>query len=483
MKQILDTFKWDKFSVEKIEKKHDIRGVAKREALVEEPCALSNGSITEGEVKQEGETYILNHQEKLRKYLDNVETNQNKLSSFLKQNHFEPIVNSLDAKFHSKANEKEIALNDLHNNYKTFKEEQNQFRKYHQISREPNSSTFGNTVKHLGLILVLFVAEVVMNGFMLQGALVGGPAEGISVAVAIAFLNCVASGLAGYYIFKKITHLEKKIKILWGIFALIYTTFIVYLNMCLGAYRSKSEEMFQKLYGSGSAGNSLSPEQSLEALSKVIKPWSGEIEFMFVGVILTFVGLFFAALSIISGFLYNDTYPGYGNVGQKVNNYRYKIRKSFTSYAKDISKLFSDHNKKLQETFDSIRNKELNYWDSNTNVIQKELVNYEQKVGAVERGSKHIIDEYRKENIKVRNSNPPSYFNNEFQLSEDVKDPIKVFPDVSFHYMSDEERENRKLKFLETIDQNFKNSEKEVEELQQSSINKQKELYEKYNTN
>ena len=108
MKQILDTFKWDKFSVEKIEKKHDIRGVAKREALVEEPCALSNGSITEGEIKQEGETYILSHQEKLRKYLDNVETNQNKLSSFLKQNHFEPIVNSLDAKFHSKANEKEI---------------------------------------------------------------------------------------------------------------------------------------------------------------------------------------------------------------------------------------------------------------------------------------------------------------------------------------------------------------------------------------
>ena len=155
----------------------------------------------------------------------------------------------------------------------------------------------------------------------------------------------------------------------------------------------------------------------------------------------------------------------------------------FEKYAKDISKLFSDHNKKLQETFDSIRDKELNYWDSNTNVIQKELVNYEQKVGAVERGSKHIIDEYRKENIKVRNSNPPSYFNNEFQLSEDVKDPIKVFPDVSFHYMSDEERENRKLKFLETIDQNFKNSEKEVEELQQSSINKQKELYEKYNTN
>ena len=35
MKQILDTFKWDKFSVEKIEKKHDIRGVAKRSKIMD----------------------------------------------------------------------------------------------------------------------------------------------------------------------------------------------------------------------------------------------------------------------------------------------------------------------------------------------------------------------------------------------------------------------------------------------------------------
>ena len=131
---------------------------------------------------------------------------------------------------------------------------------------------------------------------------------------------------------------------------------------------------------------------------------------MFVGLMLAFVGIFFAALSIISGLLYNDTYPGYGNVGKKVDKYRNQIRKTFKSYAKDISKLFAQHNIKLQETFDNIRNKELNYWDANTNIIQKEFVNYEQKINSVERGSQHIIDEYRKGNIKVRKSNPPAYF-------------------------------------------------------------------------
>jgi hypothetical protein len=49
--------------------------------------------------------------------------------------------------------------------------------------------------------------------------------------------------------------------------------------------------------------------------------------------------------------------------------------------------------------------------------------------------------------------------------------------------MSDQEREQKKLKFLSSIDQNFKQSEKDIEGLQNISINKQKELHEKYNTN
>ena len=49
--------------------------------------------------------------------------------------------------------------------------------------------------------------------------------------------------------------------------------------------------------------------------------------------------------------------------------------------------------------------------------------------------------------------------------------------------MSDQEREQKKLKFLNSIDINFKQSEKDIEELQNVSINKQKELHEKYNTN
>jgi len=49
--------------------------------------------------------------------------------------------------------------------------------------------------------------------------------------------------------------------------------------------------------------------------------------------------------------------------------------------------------------------------------------------------------------------------------------------------MSDEERENKKLKFSENIDLKFKQAEKEIEDLQKASRDKQKELHEKFNTN
>ena len=49
------------------------------------------------------------------------------------------------------------------------------------------------------------------------------------------------------------------------------------------------------------------------------------------------------------------------------------------------------------------------------------------------------------------------------EVAEHLNDPKKVFPDVSYHYMSDEERENKKLKFSENIDLKFKQAEKEIE--------------------
>ena len=64
--------------------------------------------------------------------------------------------------------------------------------------------------------------------------------------------------------------------------------------------------------------------------------------------------------------------------------------------------------KKLLETYNNIKNNELNYWDANANLIQKEFIGYEQKVDYASRGVNHIISELKNSKLENRGT---LYFN------------------------------------------------------------------------
>ena len=147
-----------------------------------------------------------------------------------------------------------------------------------------------------------------------------------------------------------------------------------------------------------------------------------------------------------------------------------------------IIKLSPLVDKKLIDTYNNIKNNELNYWDANANLIQKEVVNYGQKVAYASNGANHIIHEYRKENLKIRKSQAPGYFNQKWEAAQNQRDPKIVFPDTAFHYMTDEDREAQKLKISEELNVKFKQAQSELKALIKSAINKQKELHEKYST-
>ena len=187
-------------------------------------------------------------------------------------------------------------------------------------------------------------------------------------------------------------------------------------------------------------------------------------------------------MSLLDGFFYNDTYPGYGKTGQIANRYDDLIKKEKHFFAERVKQLLDDGNKDLQTTKDRILNTELNNWDSNTNLIQKEFSAYEQKFQDVEEKGKHIINEYRAENRRVRKTDSPKYFKDDFKLSNSKKDPKSVFTDVAFHYMDDQNREKKKIQISESIEDKFKFVEKEFEELVKLTEERQKEFNEKFNT-
>jgi len=480
MNKISETFKWDEIVIKDIEKKHDITLSAKRDGQNEHPPSVAETfSVTENEIKQECDTFVEKHASGLRNFLKSIEEKQNELSTYLQQNHFEPIYDKLKLEFDALAGKKQMLLADYKNSHNIYKEEKMQFQRYHQLSTEPNFATFGKTIKAFGLILFLLILEITANATLLSGALVGGQAAGFALAGSIAFINVFISCIIGYYIVKNVTHLEKTKKIFYGILTSIYTLVVIYLNACLGAYRSISEKLFNAQFSLDENAVKLTDQQISDSLNAAITPWS--IDFGFTGIVLTFIGISFAFISLIDGFIYNDSYPGYGKAGQKVNEFNELIKKETHLFAEEMNKLLDSGNKELQNKKDNILNNQLNAWDNNTNLLQKEFITYEQKTADAEKKYKHIITEYRAENKRVRKTDAPKYFQKDYMLSEDEKNPSIVFKEVAFHYLNDQEREKKKIDFSELIEKYFKVVEKEFETLVENSVDKQKLFHEKYN--
>ena len=476
MKRIIENFVWKDFKVAELEKKHNINERAIRDGSGDQPPENDKGNTAaENEILLESSNYLEEHTSKLREFLTNVENNQNELSAYLQRNHFDSDVNTLEADFNIIANKKKLTLSELNNKYTTYEEEKEQFKKIHQTFREPNSADKSKTNKSLLLIGALLTFEIVANSTILGSVLIGGPAEGFAVSAAVAFLNVIVSCLIGYNVVKNINHIEKPKKIFYGFLSGVYLIVITYINLGLGAYRSVAGSVATARQNRAP----FTPEEISAGFQEAVTFWN--VDFSFTGIVLTFVGISFAFISILDGLLYNDSYPGFGKTGQKVNKLKEDIMLSFHNYSEDVSNLFQKYNKILQDKYKNILDNDLNNWDSNTNLIQKEFVTFVSKVKDLEDKTGHMITEYRNKNKSIRKSPAPNYFGEKFSIDKDKKDISKIFEDVAYHYMIDKDREAKKIKFQEAIDLKFKKAEQAVEIIEKKSEEIQKNLYEKFN--
>jgi len=91
-----------------------------------------------------------------------------------------------------------------------------------------------------------------------------------------------------------------------------------------------------------------------------------------------------------------------------------------------------------------------------------------------------MLGEYRNENIRVRTTPAPTYFTNQYLISNEKKSPDKVFREVAFFYMDDPQRINKKLEYSSMIQEYFKKSQTEAEVLQKRSEDTQRDFNEVY---
>ncbi len=115
--------------------------------------------------------------------------------------------------------------------------ERESFRARHRIERPARLSSPGKVILKIGVLAILFIIEVMINGSFLAKANVGGLLGGAAQAVTFAALNIIASFLWGLVLIRLINRRNYILKLVGLLSFLAYIAFAVALNLTLAHLR------------------------------------------------------------------------------------------------------------------------------------------------------------------------------------------------------------------------------------------------------
>ena len=296
------------------------------------------------------------------------------------------------------------------------------------------------------VIAILFVIELKVNGNLLAPAMASGQREGMAIAAAVAGLNVFVSFAVGFYALKNFHHVQFTRRNISKIGLSIYLIFIVYLNWALGAYRAIHEatgaNLIDLITGTENTETTIQGSASL--------PWT--VDLTFTSLILVFVGIGFAFASLIDGYLFNDPYPGYGSVGKDRNENKKEINRIREHLSSEIRSILNNETRKTGENRDLIISNVLRKdWIPSITSLENTFEGYRRFSEQLSDALDHTIGEYRSINSMFRSDAEPEYWKDEngkvknkyYELSDDKKDPKRVFRDFAILYLDKDQIEKK----------------------------------------
>ena len=298
------------------------------------------------------------------------------------------------------------------------------FRKLHGINRQPKITTLTTQIVQIGIVILLFTIESFVNMELLATAI--GTKEGLAYSTSVAGLNVLLSAIVGYFVLKgAINYSSGSKKRLLDLFMYIYVTVIIYINCCLGAIRAIADKTNEQVSVSGlSIG---------DGTDNALLFWT--VDWTFQSLVLTFIGVLFAAISLIDAYLYNDAYPGYGDVAKKREHSRKIIRETIGNISNALVKItnkgFSKGNIDLKE----LTNKDLVTLNGLYSEITKLFTNYSNLSYSVQRGVNEMFETYRGLNGQVRADGVrPEYWDTKYVMDEHYLNPELKFPNCKGYF-------------------------------------------------
>src|ERR1700756_2324687 len=273
--------------------------------------------------------------------------------------------------------------------------ERERFRQRHRIERPARLASLGKIVLKVGVLAILFVIEVVINGSFLAKANVGGLLGGAAQAVTFAALNIIASFLWGMVLIRLVNHRNYLLKLIGILSFLAYLVFAVALNLTLSHLREIPPAV------------SLSDNVGQEVLHRLmtapyaltdINSW-----------VLFSIGFIFSLIAMADGLLFFDPYIGYAGLERRW----IEATRQFANARGELIERLRDIREDATETMNeaardlSVRRSE---YDALLQGRERLAQRFAQHQNQIEQACRALLEIYREANRKARTISVPDYF-------------------------------------------------------------------------
>ncbi len=290
-------------------------------------------------------------------------------------------------------------LNRLRRNLRGFEQERDSFRRSHRLDRMARPSTGGGTMFKIGLLLMLFVIEVVVNGVFLSKGSELGLVGGVVEACTFAALNVGVSFAIGAVGARQMNHRNWLRKLVGLTSVLLYLAFAIGLNLALAHYREVAGSFVED------AGRQVVARIVVHPLGLAdLKSW-----------LFFAIGFAFSAIAFGDGVSFGDPYPGYGELERRLaqSHQIYIDRKGeLIGVLEDIRDEASDVLEEANRDLSVRRGEHDTILEHRARLVRLFLAHQDQ----LERAANALLGLYREANVRARTAPPPARFGEAYKL-------------------------------------------------------------------
>jgi hypothetical protein len=273
--------------------------------------------------------------------------------------------------------------------------ERERFRARHRIERPARLSSPGKVVLKTGVLAILFIIEVVINGSFLAKANVGGLLGGAAQAVTFAALNIIASFFWGMVLIRLVNRRNYFLKLIGLLSFLAYIVFAVALNLTLSHLR----EVPPAVSVTGDVGQEVLRRLLTAPYALTdINSW-----------VLFSIGLVFSLIAMADGLLFFDPYIGYAGLERRW----FEATRQFANARSELIERLRDIREDATETMNeaardlSVRRSE---YDSLLQGRGRLAQRFSQHQNQIEQASRALLEIYREANRNARSAPAPDCF-------------------------------------------------------------------------